>query len=157
VLLALELGWQCFKNKFKKGAIHMLQSIISSGLTDTVKAVVTVAGGFFVIYIKHHIDLAKLKKAKAYVESKPAFEKLVQDVGAAAKEVLTSPETIDKGAEIIAAAAQKQGFKVDKATVAKLLTDAETAGAAEIKEIVQEVQQTVPGSKAVQAPNTVQK
>jgi organic hydroperoxide reductase OsmC/OhrA len=101
--------------------------------------------------------LAKLKKAKAYVESKPALEKLVQDVGAAAKEVLTSPETIDKGAEIIATAAQKQGFKVDKATVAKLLTEVEATSAAEFEEVVQEVQQTVPGSKAVQAPNTVQK
>jgi hypothetical protein len=135
----------------------MLQQILSAGLTDTVKAVVTVAGGFFIIYIKHHIDLAKLKKAQAYIESKPALEKLVQDVGSAAKEVLTSPETIDKGAEIITAAAQKQGFKVDKATVAKLLTDAETAGATEIKEIVQEVQQTIPGNKAVQSPITAQK
>jgi hypothetical protein len=135
----------------------MLQQILSAGLTDTVKAVVTVAGGFFVIYIKHHIDLAKLKKAQAYVESKPALEKLVQDVGAAAKEVLTSPETIDKGAGIIAAAAQKQGFNVDKATVAKLLHEVETAGAADLKEVAQEVQQTVPGSVAVQSPITAQK
>jgi hypothetical protein len=52
----------------------MFQTIISSGLTDTVKAVVTIAGGFFIIYIKHHIDLAKLKKAEAFVQSKPTIE-----------------------------------------------------------------------------------
>ncbi|EST12214.1 hypothetical protein [Sporolactobacillus laevolacticus] len=134
----------------------MFQSIISSGLTDTVKAIVTVAGGFFIIYIKHHIDLAKLKKAEAFVQSKPALEKLVQDVKDSAKEVLTSPETIDKGAEIIAAAAQKQGFKVDKETVAKLLSEAETVGDEELKEVVNAVQSTIPGCQAVQSP-TAQK
>lgn len=60
----------------------------------------------------------------------------------AAKKVLTSPETIDKGAEIIAASAQKKGFKVDK----------ETVGAAEIKKVVNQVQAAVPGSNAVQSP-----
>jgi hypothetical protein len=134
----------------------MLQTILSSGLTDTVKAVVTVAGGFFIIYIKHHIDLAKIKKAEAFVQSKPVLEKLVQDVKDAAKEVLTSPETIDKSASVIAEYAQKKGFKVTKEQVAQLITTGEKAGFEEIKEVTQEVQQTVPGSDAVQSP-TAQK
>lgn len=132
----------------------MFQSILSSVLTDGIKLVALAAGSFITVYVKHHIDLAKLKKAEAFVQSKPALEKLVQDVGAAAKEVLTSPETIGRGAEIIAAAAQKQGFKVDKETVVKLLSKAEKAGAAEIKEVVNEVQATTPGSQAVQSPTT---
>lgn len=125
----------------------MIQTLISSGLTDTVKAVVTVAGGFFVVYIKHHIDIAKLKKAEAYVQSKPALEKLVEDVRNAAKDVLTSPVTIDKGAALITEFANKQGFKVDKDTVAKLLVTGEQSAVDEAKEIVQEVQQGVTGSK----------
>jgi hypothetical protein len=134
----------------------MFQTILSSGLTDTVKAIVTVAGGFFVIYIKHHIDLVKLKKAEAFVQSKPALEKLVQDVKVAAKEVLTSQEMIDKGAEIIATAAHKQGFKIDKETVAKLLREAEKAGAEELKGVVNQLQDAAPGTNAVQSP-TAQK
>jgi methyl-accepting chemotaxis protein len=130
----------------------MFQSIISSGLTDTVKAVVTVAGGFFIIYIKHHIDLTKIKKAEAFVQSKPALEKLVQDVKNAAEEVLTSPETVDKSSSIIAAFAQKQGFKVTKEQVAQLIATGESAADADVKEVAQEVQQTVPGSNAVQSP-----
>jgi hypothetical protein len=34
---------------------------------QTVKAVVTVAGGIFVIHSKHHIDLAKFKTADAFL------------------------------------------------------------------------------------------
>lgn len=125
----------------------MIQTLVSSVLTDTVKAVVTVAGGFFVVYIKHHIDIAKLKKAEAYVQSKPALEKLVEDVRNAAKDVLTSPVTIDKGATLITEFASKQGFKVDKDAVAKLLVTGEQSAAAEVKEVAQEVQQGVTGSK----------
>ncbi|EST11291.1 hypothetical protein [Sporolactobacillus laevolacticus] len=51
----------------------------------------------------------------------------MQDVKDTANEVLTSPETIDKGAEIISTAVQKQGFKVDKETVSKLLSKAKAA------------------------------
>ncbi|MFT9116543.1 MAG: hypothetical protein ABF497_05385 [Sporolactobacillus sp.] len=130
----------------------MLQSIISSGLTDAIKTVVTVAGSFAVIYIKHHIDLVKIKKAEAYVQSKPALEKLVEDVKDAAKEVLTSPETINKGAATIAEFATKKGFKVTADQVAQLLTTGEDEVVAETKEVAQEVQAAAPGGKAVQSP-----
>jgi hypothetical protein len=70
----------------------------------------------------------------------------------AAKEVLTSPETIDKGASVIADFANKQGFKVTKDQVAQILTNAEQAAAAGAKTVTQEVQTAMPGSKAVQLP-----
>ncbi|MFX3616206.1 MAG: hypothetical protein ACE3JK_01580 [Sporolactobacillus sp.] len=135
----------------------MLQTIISSGLTDAVKAVITVAGGFCVVYIKHHIDLAKIKKAEAFVQSKPALEKLVEDIKAEIKELIASPETIDNGASVIAEYAQKKGFKVTKEQVANLLTTGEKEVSAEAKEVAQEVQQPAPGSNAVQSPTTAQK
>lgn len=62
------------KLKLKEGRELHVPNNFSSGLTDTVKAAVTVAGGFFVIYIKSHIDLLKLKKAETFVQSKLALE-----------------------------------------------------------------------------------
>lgn len=120
----------------------MLQTIISSGLTDAIKTVTTVAGSFAVIYIKHHIDLVKIKKAEAYVQSKPALDKLVDDVKAAASEVLTSPETIDKSAAAIAEFATKKGFKVTAADITKLLTIGETSTAEEVKTVAATVSST---------------
>lgn len=136
----------------------MFQTIISSGLTDLIKLVALAAGSFITVFIKHHVDLVKIKKAEAYVQSKPALEKLVQDVKDATKEVLTTPETIDKGAEIIAAAAQKQGFKVTKEQVAQIIASGEKDAAAEVKEVTQEVQQpVVSGNNMVQSPTAAQK
>lgn len=130
----------------------MLQTIISSGLTDAIKTVATVAGSFAVIYIKHHIDLVKIKKAEAYVQSKSALDKLVDDVKTAAGEVLTSPEVIHKSAAAIAEFATKKGFKVTAEEVAQILSIGENAAMDEVKNVAQEVQTAAPGSKAVQSP-----
>lgn len=129
----------------------MFQSIISSGLTDAIKLVAAAAGIFLTTYIKQHSDMAKLKKAQEFLNSKSTAAELTKQVAFEVARVLESPATVEKGAEVIAAFAQKKGIKITEDEVKNLLNSLQSDG----KQVASEVNSAVvSGTNAVQSPFT---
>lgn len=117
----------------------MFQIDLTYILNDLVKLVALAAGSFITVYVKHHIDLTKLNKAEAFLNSKSAAAELTKQVASEVAAVLESPATVEKGAEVIAAFAQKKGIKVTQDEVKTLLTELQDSGkqvAAEVKSVV---------------------
>ncbi|KHD85689.1 hypothetical protein G4D61_11045 [Bacillus ginsengihumi] len=115
----------------------MLQTIISGGLTDVIKLVVIGGGSLGIAYLKHHVDIAKVKKVEAFLTSKSTAAELTKKVATDLKEVLVSQETEDKAAETITEFVKSKGGNVTEADIKNLLSTIKETG----KEVVSEVKE----------------
>lgn len=131
----------------------MFQTIISNGLTDLIKLVALAAGSFLTVFIKHHADLVKIKKAQEFMNSKSAAAGLVKQVASEVGQVLESPATVDKGAAVIAQFAQKKGIKLTQDEVKTLLSELQSEG----KQVASEVKSAAGANPVQVSANPAQK
>lgn len=129
----------------------MFQIDITYILNDLIKLVAVAAGSFVTIYVKHHADLAAFKKAEAFLNSKSAAAELTRKVAGEVGKVLESPETVDKGADVVASFLKKKGVNVTQEEVKNLLSELQTDGETAEKEIKQVIAQPAEAKQPVPA------